>query len=234
MSKKMLERLAGPFQEFGLGAGLLYMISRALQTLSPRLDLLVYELVVQPIPESSPAQERAARGIEIRQIVSGDPEVDLMPARPEIKASRFAQGAVCLGAYRQEQLLGYIWLTFGPYEEDEARCTYAPVPNDRSVFDFDLYILPRYRMGRAFGSLWAAVNGWLRDRGIEQSYSRITRFNTASRKAHARLGAQRIGLALFLQAWRVELMVATVKPYLALSGSPGRRVQLQLGPPSPR
>ena len=71
---------------------------------------------------------RAVRIDDLRLIAVGDPEIALMPARPEIKESRFAQGARCLGAFRKDRLIGYVWLAFGGYEEDEVRCTFEVVP----------------------------------------------------------------------------------------------------------
>jgi hypothetical protein len=70
----------------------------------------------------------------------------------------------------------------------------------------------------------------LRSRGINFSYSRLTRFNLASRRAHARLGWKRVGSALFLRAWRIEVMAATIFPYVSLSPGESQRVRLELRP----
>jgi hypothetical protein len=228
----MLRRLTGPFREFGAVAGSLYILGRLLNALSPRLNLFVYELTVQPIPDAPIVPDRLQKAFAIRRIMAGDPAVERMPARPEIKQSRFEQGAICLGAYRQEVLLGYVWLCRDAYDEDEVRCRYQLAPAGRAVFDFDLYIFPEYRMGRAFVGLWNGVNGYLRDHGIEYSFSRITRFNLASRRAHAHLGCRKVASAIFLQAWGVEAMVATIAPFVAVTVSPASRVGLVLAPPA--
>lgn len=226
----MLNRVLNPFKEFGVLAGLLYIVGRALQALSPRLGLYVYELMVQPITGTPLLPERMSKGLEIREIRRGDREIELMPARPDIKESRFAQGALCLGAFRKGSLIGYIWLSFDAYEEDEVRCTYLLSPRGQAVFDFDLYVFPEHRMGLGFVGIWNGVNEYLHRRGIKFTFSRLTRFNLPSRRAHAHLGWKRVAGAVFLQAWNLEVMLATIRPYMHFSVRRKERVQLRLSP----
>lgn len=153
-----------------------------------------------------------------------------MPARPAAKASRFDQGAVCLGVFRRDQLIGYIWLCFDEYEEDEARCIYQLSPRGQAVFDFDLYIFPEHRMGRSFSRIWDGANEYLGRRNVRYSFSRVTRFNTPSLRAHARLGARRVARAIFLQAWRLEVMFATIAPFIHVSLREDDMVTLRLTP----
>lgn len=227
---QVLRRVASPFREFGFAAGVLYVIGRLLQRASPHLGLYFYELMVQPVPDSLVGDDRIDRGVEICRICEGDRALRLMPVRPEILASRFKQGAICLGVRRGGQFVGYIWLALDAYEEDEVRCRYVPTPRGAAVFDFDLFIFPQHRMGRAFLSIWRAVNRYLQQSGINWTYSRITRFNLESRRAHARLGAVRVGRAIFLRAWRMECMLATVRPFVAVSVCRRQRVELVLEP----
>jgi hypothetical protein len=226
----MLAKLISPFKEFGFFAGLLYAVDRLLQRLSPHLRLYFYELLVQPIPEAPLLSSNLSRALEIREIRSGDPEIALMPARPDIKESRFKQNAICLGVFQKNAFVGHIWFCFHAYEEDEVRCTFVLPEGNQAVFDFDLYLFPEHRMGLGFAGIWNGANEFLRGRGVKFSFSRLTRFNLASRRAHQRLGAQRTGRLFVLQAWRIELMVATVSPYIHLSlGEPDRvRVKLRL------
>ncbi|MFO1430041.1 MAG: N-acetyltransferase [Candidatus Competibacteraceae bacterium] len=226
----MLDKLTGPFKEFGFFAGLLYAIDRVFLRLSPRLRLYFYELMVQPIPEKPLLPVRFAKGIDIREIKRGDPELDLMPIRPEIKKLRFEQNAICLGAFQKDQFIGYIWFCFRAYEEDEVRCTFVLTPEDQAVFDFDLYLFPEYRMGLGFIGIWNGANAFLRSRGIKFTFSRLTRFNLASRRAHEHLGWKCVGRTVFLQVWRFELMVATIFPYLYLSLRKSGRARLKLRP----
>lgn len=139
-----------------------------------------------------------------------------MPAHAEIKTKRFEQGALPLGVFRKDDLIGYVWFSSRRYIEDEVRCVYV-LQHDSSVFDFDLVVLPSARMGLGFGALWQCANQYLIGRGITTSYSRVSRFNVASLRAHMRLGARRIGSALFVKAWGLEIMLATIKPYFSVS-----------------
>jgi hypothetical protein len=228
----MLRWMTGPFREFGIVAGTLYATDRLLQKLSPRLRLYAYEFVAQPIPDKPLLRPGHVKGFEFREIKRDDPEVGLMPARAEIKEQRFERGAVCLGAYRKTTLIGYIWLGFREYEEDEIRCTYSLAEPARSVFDFDVYLFPEHRMGLGFMAIWHGANEHLRNRGVRFTFSRVSRSNLASRRSHARLGARIVGRAIFLQAWGSEWMLSTLSPYLFFSGSSRRRPRLTLGPPT--
>lgn len=221
-----MSKLAGVFRDFGFAAGLLYLADHALRRLSPRLGLQVYELMAQPISAAPLLPPARTRTLSFAEIARGDPAVEAMPAREDIKAQRYEQGAKCLGVYRKGALIGYIWFRFGSYDEDEVRCTYVLAAPEQSVFDFDLVVLPEHRMGTAFASIWHAANEYLHERGVVASYSRMTRFNLASRNAHARLGSIRVGRAIFLQAWAFEAMLASVPPYVALTRA--RRVSLAL------
>ncbi|MGO9516694.1 MAG: GNAT family N-acetyltransferase [Candidatus Korobacteraceae bacterium] len=219
-----------PFKEFGFFAGLFYSVDRGLQRLSPNLRLFVYELLAQPIPDVPLLPPRLSKGLEMREIRAGDPEVARMPARPDIKESRFEQNAICLGAFQKGQFIGHIWFCFHAYEEDEVRCTFVLPEGNQAVFDFDLYVFPEYRMGLGFAGIWNGANEFLRRRGVKLSYSRLTRFNLASRRAHRQLGARRVGRMLVLQVWHVEFMIATVSPYVHLSLQAGNRVRVKLRP----
>ena len=224
----MLGRLLSPFEEFGCFAGLLYGIDRALQRLSPNLRLYFYELLVQPIPEKPLLPSRLSRALEIREIAFGDPEIARMPARSDIKESRFKQNAICLGAFQKNQFIGHIWFCFDAYEEDEVRCTFVLPEGTGAVFDFDLYLFPEHRLGLGFVGIWNGANEFLRSRGVKFSFSRLTRFNLASRQAHMQLGARRVGRVFVLRTWRLEFLVATVRPYVHFSPGKHNRVRLKL------
>lgn len=199
-----------------------------LSSLSPNLRLQVYELTVQPITDRALMPERMRRNVEIREIRPGDPELQRMPVRPEIMRTRLAHGCLCLGAFRKGEMIGYMWFRFRDYEEDEVRCTYHLKPVESSVFDFDFYLFPEHRMGVGFVALWDGANRFLRERGIRYTFSRITRFNLASRRAHAHLGARVIGKAMFLKLGALEITATTVRPYFAVTVR--SRVNLDMTP----
>jgi len=230
IAKPMLSKITGPFREFGPFAGLLYAIDRVLSSFSPRLHLYVYELTVQPITDKPLLPGRLNKQLEIREIKAGDPQIALMPVRPEVMQARLAQDSICLGAFNKGIFIGYMWFCNSTYDEDEVRCTYLLDPTQESVFDFDFYLFPEHRMGLGFVGLWNGANEFLNRRGIHYTFSRLTRFNVASRRAHHRLGGKVIGRALFLQMWQVEVMLATLFPYVHLSMTKAGRVHLTLRP----
>jgi hypothetical protein len=228
---RALRSLSGPFQAFGLAAGLVYVVDALLRRVSASCRLLFYELMVQPITNAPLLSPSMAARVDIREIKGGDPAVELMPARAEVKQRRLEQGSVCLGAFKGTAFLGYIWLAFGAYAEDEVRCTFVLAAASESAFDYDVYVFPQHRIGIAFPVIWNGANAYLRRRGVKYTFSRIGRFNVASRRAHARLGSRRIGRALFLKLYRVQVMVATVPPYAHASARADNPVRLLLRPP---
>jgi len=227
---RIWNRLLSPFREFGVVAGALYAADRVLRRISPNLGLYVYELMVQPIGGKALLSANLSKNLTFAEIRRGDPAIELMPARPDIKEARFAQGAFCLGVYRHAKLIGYAWFCFNVYEEDEVRCTYELGAPEQSVFDFDFYVLPEHRMGIGFVAVWHGANEYLRTRNIRYTFSRLTRFNLPSRRAHAHLGWKCVGKALFLQLWRVEMMLATPPPFIFFSWSGKSRPRLRLWP----
>ena len=88
-------------------------------------------------------------------------------------------------------------------------------------------------MGLAFVALWNGANKFLYPRGIRYTFSRLTRFNLASRRAHRHLGWKRVGSASFLQLWSFETMVATVPPFVSFSMVPFHRARLRRSDPVP-
>lgn len=226
----LFQKVAGPFREFGAVAGLLYSINRVLTSISPALRLQVYEMMVQPISDQPLLSEKMRAHVEIREILRDAPEIALMPVRPDAMAARLRQKTVCLGAFRKGKFIGYMWFCHDTYEEDQARCTYRLTPPEQSVFDFDFYLFPEHRLGLGFVALWNGANEYLSARGIRHTYSRLDRFNLASRRAHDHLGWKRVGQVLILQLGTVEIMLADMKPFVNLSLRRSSRARLTLRP----
>jgi hypothetical protein len=226
----MLRKLIGQFREFGPAVGLLYAIDRVLSMLSPELHLYVYEFTIQPIVDKPLLSRGSKKPLEIREIKAGDPELALMPVRPEAMRVRLAQHATCLGAFRNGTFIGYMWFCNPAYDEDEVRCTYVLGSAHDSVFDFDFHIFNEHRMGLAFAGLWNGANEFLRRRNVRYTFSRLTRFNVASRRAHRHLGLKVVGRAIFLKAWHFQVMLATLFPFVHISITKSGRVHLTLKP----
>ena len=226
-STSLVSRLASPFREFGTVPGALYLADRLLRKVSSGARIYLYELMVQPIADQALLRSSLIRNMEFRLIPDNDPLIAAMPARPEVKEARFAQGAKCFGAFRNGQLVAYLWYCTNVYREDEVRCAYVLAARQDSVFDFDLYVLPEHRLGVAFAALWHGANVHLRGLGFCRSYSRVTWFNTASRRSHSRLGGKRVGVACFFVLGRLECMVSTPGPLVRVTWGK-RRIRLEL------
>lgn len=228
----MFQRLTSPFKLLGILGGLGYIIDRALSRISGRTRLYIYDFMVQPITDKPLIPAQFAKNLRIREVRQGEPELDLMPRSASMRKMRFDQGAECYGAFRKDELVAYIWFRQGGYKEDEVRADYLLSPMQQSVFDFDVYVYPEHRMGLAFVGLWDGVNSMLHERGIRHSFSRLTRYNTASKKSHDRLRWRHVASAVILKAWNLELMFANIHPYVSLTFGDASRPKLHLSAPT--
>lgn len=226
----MIDRILSPFKEFGWFGGALYVANRVLSKLSPHLRLYYHYWMVQPIAEKPLLPDQFVADMTIRQIEQGDPLLDVMPIPPEMIRFRFTQNAICLVLFVKEEFAGYIWFTFGRYDEDEARCTFVLSPENQSVFDFNLYLFPEFRGGIAFLALWDGASKYLRDRGIRYSYSRLTAYKLRSASSHSHFGWKQIGTAVVLRLWALEIFFASQSPYVYVSLKDTSRLPIRLTP----
>jgi hypothetical protein len=216
----LFARLRAIVAELGVTDALLYGIRRALARSGGRLALFKYYLVAQPVAAAPRLPARLAGTITVRPIFAGEAVLLQFPVPQPVIHDRFRQGAQCFGAFRGEELVAYAWLQEGPFEEDEVRSRFIPLPAGRSAWDFDVYVDPRHRLGLAFARLWDDVGGRLRAKGIVWTMSRISAFNTASLAAHRRLGARVVASATYLVLGRWQLTCSTTRPYFHVSAGP--------------
>jgi hypothetical protein len=187
--------------------------------------------MVQPITAEPLLPERFTRSFVTREIEKDDPAILKMPIRSEILSLRLRQNTKCLGTYdKKGKLVGYLWLSFDAYEEDQARCTFVLTLPEKSVFDFDLRVVPEYQMGIGFAALWDGANRYLYERGIRYSFSRLDRFNQGSAKAHNHLGWKRVGWAVIFRFWSMEIMLMSKMPWLYISLGESARARIYLEP----
>src|SRR3546814_15521124 len=84
------------------------------------------------------------------------------------------------GAFKNDAIIGCLWLCLSSYVEDEVRCRYQPAPAGEASWDFDVYVVPAQRSGPAFGRLGDEANAFLRQQGVACSWRRSSAFNPAS------------------------------------------------------
>ena len=224
-----VRRLAGPFREFGGSIGLLYVIDRMLRLLSPTWGVYPYQFVVQRMPEKPFLPPALSKNLCIERLMPASPWLDKTAVPAQVISDRFARGACGVAVLRKGQLVGYAWWSATGYAEQEVCCTFDLSELARVVFDFDVHVMPEHRMGMGFMAVWHAFAEELRRDGVEHSYSRISRFNSASLRAHARLGARPIGRAVFVRAGLLTMALRAQFPFVRVTLGNSCRLRLRLG-----
>ena len=191
----------------GMGAvdAALMAVDRALSALSGgRARVVKYYFMAQPVPAKAVSKARAG-GIAVEEVAAGDPRLASFERPATELARRFANASRCFAAWQGETLTGFLWFTARQYEEDEVRCTFRLNPADSAVWDFDVNVFPRFRLGRTFAILWDSAFAAMRESGVRWSISRVSAFKPDSIRAHQRLGARRTGWAVFLLLGSVQI-----------------------------
>lgn len=216
----------------GWAVTLLFVVHRVLGKLSGgRARIVPYAIVAQPIGAGAYAAVRDDPSTVVCTATAHDPLVAAFPRPAAINARRWANGATCHLVAVKGQFAGTIWIQRGAYDEDEVRCRYVLADPATCVWDFDVFVEPRYRLGRTMGRLWKAVDGELAAQGVKWSFSRISRFNAESMQSHARLGAVVTGHACFLALGGLELGWFSGPPRFSCAWNASRTPIVHLNPP---
>ena len=218
---RIIASFKATLRNLGWRHGLIYLLVQVLLRASRGwLRIIKYRLLVQPIRDGIGIPEHRGRGIEIREIEPEDKLLERMQHPAETIAARFRQGARCLVALKQGELVGFLWWTEGAYQEDEVRCRFVPEPQGRSVWDFDVFVFPEHRFSPVFSRLWQVASKLLFAHGIRVSCSRISAFNSGSFEAHRRLGARVVGTRWYLCIGSMQASFAVQSPRFHVSFSP--------------
>tara|TARA_R110002110_G_scaffold414983_1_gene647349 strand:- start:34864 stop:35544 length:681 start_codon:yes stop_codon:yes gene_type:complete len=213
-------------REYGLRVALGLVADRLLRRLSGnRCGLYWYRFYQQAVSDQPLAREDP--NLVYRWLAQHDPVLEQMPRPAANLRARFEQDVKCLVVMKQEELIACAWFGFGRFHEDEVNCIYR-MPAD-AVWDFDVYVVPRYRLGRTFARTWQAANALLVKEGVAQSFSRISAYNPHSIRSHQRLGAVQVGSALFLRLGALQLMCSNLGPRVSLTLGSARAPQLDFG-----
>lgn len=214
----MLRKLDKLSKDMGPLNAVLYLIHRVLSTLTAgRAGIERFIFVAQPVPAQPYISPSKATTSVVKILLPGDALLVQCMRPAEVIAARFAQGAICIGIVKEDQLQAAIWLIHGQYDEDVVRARFMLPRSGTAAWDFDVYVAPQYRLGFTFLRLWDAANAYLRDAGVLWSYSRITAFNMASLASHTRLGARPFGSATFLTLGPIQIMISSLRPRLHVS-----------------
>jgi hypothetical protein len=214
--------------ELGRFNALYWSFNRLFDGLRVPCRIYRYLFMAQPVATAPFLPSRLGQAIDIRILQPTDDALADLPIEGSVLRYRFAQNAVCFGAFQDNAIVGCLWLCLASYKEDEVRCRYKLSPENATAWDFDVYVAPAARGGFAFLKLWDAANAYLHAQGVTWSLSRISAFNPESLRAHQKLGARRFASAVFVQLGRLQLMVSPVRPCVHLSVSSSQTPTLAL------
>jgi len=230
---KLLQRWRSLVAEHdSAGLAFLYVLHRLLQKASSgRAAIVPYLLVAQPVGNAALAAMKPAAGFMVQRVGPGHPLLTAFPRPAEVIAQRFADGAACFAATVNGQFAGHIWIAHFRYVEDEVRCVYEISDPALGAWDYDVYVEPRFRIGRTMGRMWKAVDEALAAEGVKWSFSRINRFNSASVKSHQRLGAVTVGRVVFWVVGGMQIGIGRSVGFLHVSVKQCTVPRLGLTPP---
>ncbi len=211
----------------GWGGWLVYAFSTLVARASfQRIRILALRFYVQPVARVRLLPARPPGDpVRVAPLARDAFDAADFDRPPDAIRDRFDDGSVCIAAVKDDELLGFMWLQHGMLRERLVRCRMHALPADRVAWDYDFHIEPRHRLGRLFARLWDCAFETLRERGIEATVSWVRLENRASEHAHARLGAQRLGWAVFVTVFEHQLMLSSMRPHFAYA-APGQACDL--------
>jgi hypothetical protein len=181
-----------------------------------KLRFRAYQLYLQPLPS---IDTRLRAGYLIEEVFRGDKRLEQFPRPSNVIAQRWDQKSRCFLLRRDESILGFAWFCFGAYLEDDVNCVFRLRPEDRLAWDYDIFLFPEHRLGRAFQQLWLGCAIALRQSGYTHTASRIIRTNVRSVKSHRALGALAGQKCYFLNAGARQLALFRSPMRVSLSRS---------------
>lgn len=211
--KQLLTQLV---RQLGVINAGLYAINRFCSFFSIPICFIKYYFVAQILHQKNLLPAKRGKKLNIREISVEFQNNHPCPRPASVIHNRYAQGAVCLAAFNDEEFAGCLWYVKKKYQEDEVRCTYE-VDAENSVWDFDVYVEPKYRLTPVFLKMWDNASQRLLDEGYQWSISRISAFNPMSLSSHKRMGAQQLGWAVFFRVGFSQFTLSNLSPYLHIS-----------------
>lgn len=199
--------------EHGWRVGAALCVHRFLWYLSPRCGLYWYRFYRQPLQVGHCL--RASRLIQYQWMTFYDERLEQLPRPAVTLRERFQQNVQCLAVTKEQELVACAWFGFEKFEEDEVRCMYLLPSN--AVWDFDIFVFPKYRIGRIFFRTWEEASRRLSSKGYTHSFSRISLYNRNSILSHEKLGSLPLGEALFVKLGRSQVMFSSLRPYISVS-----------------
>jgi hypothetical protein len=232
---RVIASLRHTVHELGWVDAGLYYAGRLLKLLSRnRVLLFKYYLVMQRVRDTRLLPQGRGGDITVREIAATEEVIHQFPRPPAVLHYRYRQGAICLGAFKHQECIGFMWVLVGNYQEDEVRTCFVPLPAHQAAWNFDLYINPEHRLGLTFPRLWDATHTWLKNRDIAWVMSRISAFNSGSYTAHVGMGAIRLSWVVYVCIGTWQVMFTRIAPFFHLSVCQETYPELRLHPKTAR
>lgn len=226
------QRLIYLVRELGASTAFFYVLDRFFRRISSRSGLYYYLFVAQPLADKPRLPPTRGKSFTFRLLQDYEPILEGLDRPLDVLRQRFAQGAQCLLATKNEALVGCIWFVRDTYREDEVCVDYWLPQDGQCVWDFDVFVTESERLGFLFAKLWDAFDALLKPQGIRYTVSRINAFNQRSIASHRALGAQQCGKVLFLRLGRLQGMLSSGRPFVAIGGRPKLYVSPKVAPES--
>lgn len=198
----------------------LYLVKSLFSRSFLPIKLIKYYFVAQKLSSESILPSNRGRNISVKEF-SSYTENNPCPRSADVIKQRYDQGAVCFSAFKSDEYCGSLWYIKHQYKEDEVNCLYQ-LDNADAVWDFDVYVEPKFRLSPVFLKLWDEASRRLVDEGYNWSLSRIDAFNVASMSSHKRMGAETLGSATFICFGPVQLTISNILPFIHFSLGPNK------------
>lgn len=204
------------YQELGVITGVWYMLDKLLRATINGAFIRRYYIVVQPIKvDTVNFGGKKPHNFLVELLTKECRDViDQMPRENSLLRERLSNGSFCFYSMKGNKLGGMLWFRKHAYCEDEVSCVYKLSPFDTVVWDFDVFIDRKYRMGILFYKLWNEAMSRLLADGIEYTVSRISAFNISSLRSHQRLGANIMSVVTFVIIRRHQITFFGKWPYI--------------------
>ena len=228
-----LSRLRSVLNEYGAANAVLLTLQRLVRTVAPTAVIERRYIVAQPVPARPTGTPRRGQHLTVRRLLPGEAALATVVRVPADITDRFAQGATGFGAFRGDELLGWLWFIPGAYRDFSDPIDFELEPAATTAWDFDVFVRPEARLTATFACLWEAAFEALRASGVTQTLSEISAFNPASLGAHRRLGAVAFGSVVMLRLGRFQALCSrSFRPHLQWSFQPTFRARLRIAAPA--
>ena len=145
-----------------------------------------------------------------RLLAFSDPQISGFTRRPGEIEARFSAGGRCLALFRDDMMVAWLWFRKATCEDPAYPIRVHFGSASSSCWDYDVYVAPSARLGRAFSVLWHAAIHEMTLLEISHTFSAISRFNDASIRSHERLGAESIGNFVYFRVGTLKVMLSSL------------------------